>query len=345
VELGSTISAILSAYGLDAEQFSIHRINSGHINYTFKVEPGYVLQRINKNVFLDPLILAKNLQRASAELKRKAPDYLFLNVIQSLKGEDLVFDEEGYPWRLFPYIEDTVTINEVDNSRQAFAAAKAFGRLSRLLSESKINEFKETIPRFHDLTLRYEHFEHALEKASAERIEKSHDLCLGYKRFSYLVTKYQELIASNHMQLRITHNDTKINNVLFKKNTDEVVCVIDLDTLMPGYFIYDLGDMVRTFVSPASEEETDVTKIEVRSAIYQSILDGYLSEMKDVLSPEEQAAIPLAGLMMTFMIGLRFLTDYLNEDVYYQTAYLDQNLNRAANQFYLLEKLASHTNL
>lgn len=341
MELIHTITPVLKAYGLNASQLSIERINSGHINYTYKVLPGYVLQRINKNVFLQPRVLSDNLKEASSFLKQNAPDYLFLHAIKTLSGEDLFFDEEGYPWRLFPYFENTVSINEVANDKQAYAAAQAFGQLSRQLQGCDISKFQETIPRFHDLSLRYEQFEMALSTSSSERIQLANELIDKYKSYKYLVEKYTNLIRSNQLILRIIHNDTKINNVLFERDTNKIVCVIDLDTLMPGYFIYDLGDMIRTFVSPVSEEEIDFSKIKIREEIHQAILDGYLSEMGTILSDEEKLAIPIAGSIMTYMIGLRFLTDFLNGDTYYQTSYPRQNINRAKNQLYLLELLES----
>ena len=154
--------------------------------------------------------------------------------------------------------------------------------------------------------------------------------------------KYDNLIQSGALKLRIVHNDTKINNILFDSITGQTICAIDLDTLMPGYFIYDLGDMVRTFVSPVSEEEKDVTKISFRKDIYDALTNGYLSQMNDVMSAEEKSAIPFSGLMMTYIMALRFLADYLNGDVYYHTVYPGQNLVRAKNQFRLLQVLSEN---
>jgi len=144
------------------------------------------------------------------------------------------------------------------------------------------------------------------------------------------------LIQSGKLKLRVVHNDTKINNILFDTRSNKAVAVIDLDTLMPGYFIYDLGDIVRTFVSPVSEEETDLTKVAFRFPFYQKLLEGYLSEMDDCLTDDEKKAIPFAGLMMTYIMAIRFLADYLNGDIYYNTEYPGQNLVRASNQLRLL---------
>jgi len=339
VELDKSISEVLATYRLDARKFSIQRINSGHINYTFKVEPGYILQRINKLVFLQPEAISNNLRVAADFLQKQVPEYLFLGAVKNVRGEDLVQDDEGYSWRLFPYIPNTITINEVENANQAKAAARAFARLSRHLSGCDISLFKETIPQFHDLSFRFAQFKQALSATQANRKEMATEVCHSYLRLDHLVKEYEQLIRSGKLKPRVMHNDTKINNVLFDKTTSEAVCVIDLDTLMPGYFIFDLGDMMRTFVSPVSEEESDFTKIKVRPDIKAAIIEGYLSEMGDELSADEINSIPFAGPMMTYMIGLRFLTDYLNGDVYFQTSYPHQNLNRAKNQLQLLEKL------
>ncbi len=330
---------MLAEYGLQANQFSVRKINTGHINYTFNVSPGYVLQRINRKIFLEPQILADNLRIASAYLKASTPDYLFLNPIQSLKGKELVYDQHGFPWRLFPYIPNSVTLNEVADAAQAREAATAFGRLSKHLSGCDVTLFKEVIPQFHDLSARFELFKQSLNNSQAETKEAAMDVISGYLRFEYLVDDYQQLIDSGKLKLRVMHNDTKINNVLFDKQTYEALCVIDLDTLMPGYFIYDLGDMIRTFVCPVSEEEKDYSKIVVRKEILDAVMEGYLAEMSEVLTGDELTATPLAGPTMTFMIGLRFLTDYLNGDIYFSTSYPRQNLIRATNQLNLLEKL------
>ena len=339
MELKATIDAVLKAFGLPPDGLAIERINAGHINRTYQVGQSHVLQRINKHVFRDPEILSENLRGASAYLKHNAPGYLFLHAIKTPKGDQLVYDGDGFPWRLFPYIKNTVTINEVGNARQAYAAARAFGLLARHLSGCDVSGFSESIPRFHDLSWRYQQFEESLQKGTPERKALAGGLIDRYVGHRHLVGKYNDLVQSHRLVLRPTHNDTKINNVLFDRDSQEVVCVIDLDTLMPGYFIYDLGDMVRSFVSPSAEDETDISKIEVRKEIHQAILDGYLSEMGTVLTDGEKEATPLAGPLMTYMIGLRFLTDFLNGDVYYHTSYPRQNLHRAMHQLYLLEKL------
>lgn len=327
------------------EEFEIIPIPTGHINLTFKVigaEKSFVLQRVNKTIFTKPDRIANNIKLASDHLKKHHPEYLFLSSIKTNEGNEMEYDDEGFPWRLFPFIEDTFTMDSVESPEQAFSAAQEFGRLTCYLNECDVSKFEPTLDRFHDLTWRYEQFENALNNASPERVEKAKKIIEQSSRFAYLVDDYETLIASGDLVSRVMHNDTKINNILFNKNTNKAVCVIDLDTLMPGYFIYDVGDMIRTFVSPVSEEESDLSKITIREPILDALTKGYLSQMGDVLKEKEKTLIPFGGMMMTYIMGLRFLADFLNGDVYYHTTYPGQNLVRASNQFHFLNLLAKY---
>lgn len=334
------VSRILPRYNLDVADFAVDRIGSGHIHATYKLsgKRSYVLQRVNKNVFKQPEVIASNLRLAADYLKKNSPDYLFPTVIISSSGQEMEYDDDGYPWRLFPYIDNTVTIDSVSTVLQAREAAGAFARLSRLLDGVDVSAFHPTIPRFHDLALRKAQFEEALAGAGSRAVPAAEAIEVARKFFP-LVDEYNALIGSGSLRERIVHNDTKINNVLFDRTTSKTVAVIDLDTLMPGYFIYDLGDMVRTFVCPVSEEERDVTRIMFREEIYQALVEGYLSEMGHVMTPEELKAIPFAGKMMTYIMGLRFLADFLRGNTYYHITYPEQNLVRARNQLRLLEVL------
>ncbi len=332
---------ILQLYGLDRSAFLIERIGTGHIHQTYRLngKKSYVLQRVNKNVFKYPEVIASNLRQAGKYLAAHFPEYLFLNSIPSLRKEEMAYDQEGFPWRLFPYFENTITVDKVDNAEEAFSAAREFARLTRYLDGIDVHQFEETIPQFHDLALRYQQFETALSEASSDCIQMAQDCIDACQKANQLVDVYKQLIQNKSLKLRVTHNDTKINNVLFDKTTRQATCVIDLDTLMPGYFIYDLGDMVRTFVCPVSEEEPDRSKVVFRKEIYEATLNGYLSQMEEVMSPAEMAAIPLAGKIMTYIMALRFLADFLRGDTYYHTTYPGQNLVRARNQLTFLEKL------
>jgi len=336
-----SISSILNSFGLDPERFTQARITAGHINYTYKIsgQQSFILQRVNKTIFKQPEQIANNLRLASDHLKKTHPSYLFLGSIPSTDGKEMIYDEEGYPWRLFPFIQNAITVDKVENEKEAFNAAYGFGELTARLWDVDANSFQETIPRFHDPSLRYAQFEQAIRDDKANRkqgVQELVDQCQSQFR---LVEQYERLIKSSVLSLRIMHNDTKINNILFDQETRQPVCVIDLDTLMPGYFIYDLGDMIRTFVSPVSEEEKDLTKVIFRSTIYEALIKGYFKAMGNCLSEEQKKLAPFSGYMMTYIMALRFLADYLNGDVYYQTHYSDQNLIRARNQMHLLRIL------
>ncbi len=327
---------ILTAFGLNQNDYSIGTIGNGHIHQTYllKGSPSYILQRVNNKVFTKPEIIAQNLRIASDYLKAHYPDYLFLSPILSLDNREMVDDLEGYPWRLYPYFENTITLNEVSSETEAYQAAKGFARLTNYLKDLDVNLLKPSIEKFHDLNWRYLQFQMALEKASPENKKLAETTIQTATSFSFLLDRYNELINLNSIQIRITHNDTKINNILFDEKTKDAFCVIDLDTLMPGYFIYDLGDLVRTVVSPVGEEEKDFSKISFRKPLYDALVTGYLSEIE--LTEKEKQAIPFAGLMMTYIMALRFLADFLNNNIYYHITYPEQNLVRAGNQLKLL---------
>jgi thiamine kinase-like enzyme len=340
------MDSILQSFGLSPSEFSIEPIGTGHIHQTYKLkgkgESSFILQRVNKNVFKQPEIIASNLRLASAYLSEHFPQYPFLRVIPAYDKSEMIYDKEGFPWRLFPYKENTITFDSVSTPEEAYKAAEGFAKLTRYLDKVQVDKFQETIPRFHDLSLRYQQFQDALALASTDRKQKADKLIEICHSSYHLVETYEDLISGGSLRMRIVHNDTKINNILFDSQSKEVVCVIDLDTFMPGYFIYDLGDMVRTFVSPVTEEESDYSKITFRKEIYEALLKGYLSQLNDVLSEDERKAIPFAGKMMTFIMALRFLADYLNGDVYYHTTYPGQNLVRAGNQLEFLKQLEKY---
>jgi thiamine kinase-like enzyme len=333
---------ILQAYNFDLLQVKIAPLGAGHINQTFKVTQGSrccVLQRVNKYVFTKPGRIAENIRLVADHLERNFPSYLFLKPILSEAGHDLEFDNDNHPWRLMPFVERGITKEALTTEQEAFEAARGFAGLTRRLSSCSLENIKSTIDRFHDLTWRVEQFRDSLSIAEQGRLVTAAEVIEAANRFSFLADEYKTLIDSGDLQLRITHNDTKINNILFDKITDKALCVIDLDTLMPDYFIYDLGDLIRTCVSPVSEEETDLSKIVFRKNFYDAVVSGYLTEMGETLTKNELNAVSFSGLMMTYIMALRFLTDYLKGDVYYSVRYDGQNLNRAKNQFKLLQLL------
>jgi thiamine kinase-like enzyme len=323
----------------------IKALGKGLINSTWLVETlegdSYILQRVNQHVFRNPEIIGKNIRTVFQYLKENHPDYLFPSLISSQTGKDYVRDNSGGYYRLFHHIKNSHTVEVVDSPDLAFGAAHAFGKLTRLLAPLDLDQIKITLNNFHNLSFRYEEFFWAFNRASDERkaLAKSAIQFLGENRSISL--EYELIKKDPGFKQRITHHDTKIGNVLLDTN-HQVISVIDLDTLMPGYFISDLGDMIRTYLSPVSEEEQDFSLIGIRQDYLEAVLDGYLSGMDTELSSVEKKYLLYAGKFMIYMQAMRFTTDFLNQDIYYETHYPLHNLNRALNQITLFKNLIAH---
>lgn len=335
------LQSVLPAYGLKEEALAVEAFGSGLINHTWKVtgpDAAYILQKVNHKVFENPGNIAHNIRLIAAYLKQHHPHYFFVAPLLSGNGHEMVHEKgEGF-FRLFPFVPGSHSKNVVETPEQAYEAAVQFGRFTKLLSRFDSDKLEITIPRFHDLTLRYQQFTEALEKGNKQRIIQSKNLIEMVVRHSDIVTEYSTIKSNASFKLRVTHHDTKISNVLFDE-WGKGICVIDLDTVMPGFFISDVGDMMRTYVSPANEEESDFSKIVVRSEFYSAIVQGYLAEMKDELTEMEKDHFFYAGKFMIYMQALRFLTDYISNDVYYGAKYAGHNLVRAGNQLTLLQRL------
>src|SRR4030095_7819983 len=228
------------------------------------------------------------------------------------------------------------TIDVVNSPSQAYEAAKQFGRFTNLLSAFPVEDLRITLPDFHNLPLRYSQFETAINEGNKERIQEASTLIDFLKNQYEIVTTSEQISSDPDFKKRVTHHDSKISNVLFDDN-DHGLCVIDLDTVMPGYFISDFGDMMRTYLSPVSEEEKDLSKIEIREDYFKAIARGYLDEMANELTPVEKKYLVYAGKFMIYMQALRFLTDFLNNDTYYGAKYKGHNFIRANNQVCLLK--------
>ena len=335
------IEHVLHSYGIDPTKSGVETLTSGLINHTWKVSGGdreYIVQRINDQVFRQPLGVAANIRMIDGYLREHSPGYLFVSPVQNLNGEDIYFAEgQGY-FRIFPFIKGSHTINAVSNPDEAFEAALQFGKFTRLLAGFEARLLHITIPDFHNLTLRYKQFEDALKHGDPERIKQSAELIAQIKKHSDIVESYEKIRANSMVRQRVTHHDTKISNVLFD-DQGKGLCVIDLDTVMPGYFISDVGDMMRTYLSPANEEEKAFDRIEVREDFFKAIVNGYLSSMGDELTGPEQSLILYSGSFLIYMQAIRFLTDHLNRDIYYGARYQDHNFVRAGNQIVLLKRL------
>lgn len=340
---------IYQAFGLDRSRFVAKRFGHGYINRTYLLQShngktrlpesqAYILQKINTQVFTDPDAVASNYRLAAGFLKQHHPDYLFVAPLRTVDEKEYCIWNDEY-WRLLPYIPHTVALDAATAPEQAYEAARQFGRLTRYLQGASLHQFQIVIPNFHNLTLRYSQLQEAIRNAREERREYAEELIEGFLDYSSIAIHFEEIKTEKSFPDRIVHHDAKMNNVLLDEKTFKGVCVIDLDTLMPGKIISDLGDMIRTYVSPASEEERDFSKIEIRTQYFDALIQGYLDELRDLLTPVEKQSLFYAGLFMTYMQGIRFLTDFLNEDVYYPIQYPEHNFYRAKNQFVLLQQL------
>lgn len=329
---------ILKEFGINASAL-VKPFGSGLINNTWLISnegADFILQRINQNVFKNPVDIAANIHLICDHFKTSHPGYLFPCPRKTVSGDEMLFiNDEGY-FRIFPFIKNSHTTDVVNSSSQANEAAKQFGRFTNLLSGFSVNQLKITIPDFHNLSLRYSQFESAIRQGNKARIKEA-AATINFLKEQHEIASISEQISKDPgFKKRVTHHDSKISNVLFDEN-DKGLCVIDLDTVMPGYFISDFGDMMRTYLSPVSEEENDLSRIAIRDDIYESIIRGYHGEMKNELTDTEVQHYFFAGSFMIFMQVIRFLADHFNDDSYYGAAYTGHNLQRARNQYRLLE--------
>lgn len=333
------LDEILPLYGIQPVGNDVQLFGDGLINRTWKVTTpanGYILQQVNQAVFKRPHDIDQNIAALKSHLSKAHPHYLFIAALPGLSGDSLMETPEGY-FRLFPFVENSHSLNVLNKKEEAYEGAKQFGRFSRLLNDFEVEKLHITLPGFHNLTLRFDQFTAAVAQASAQRKEKSEDLISFIMKHADIVTTYKKIVERKEIPQRVIHHDTKINNVLFDQE-NKGICVIDLDTVMPGYFISDVGDMMRTYLSSANEEETELTKINVRKDFFKAIYDGYMEEMGDVLTATEKSYFTYAGKFLIYMQAIRFLTDYLQNDIYYGEKYKGHNLDRTKNQVTLLER-------
>ncbi len=313
---------------------ALETIHNGYINDTYLVmdahRPKYILQRVNQNVFKDIDGLMGNIDHALDSLRD--PGYERIELIKTHSGSTYFEDANGY-WRLMTYIEESTAHNTTTDPKVAYEAGRIIGKFHQLLGESVLDDYVDTIPQFHDLDLRKLQFEEACSTAQAEKMEIARDT-VG---FAQTVLDRLAVLSNAVLPLRICHNDTKLNNILFSKKEDTALCLIDLDTLMKGYFYYDFGDAVRTIANVAPEDEQDHSKITFERPLFESFIDG-LAFNGPFLTREEIKALPLGAVFMPFIHGLRALTDYLNNNIYYKVAYENQNLDRCLSLFHFTQK-------
>ncbi|QEM10906.1 phosphotransferase enzyme family protein [Mucilaginibacter rubeus] len=330
---------ILINFGLNVSEYNIKPFGSGLINHTYKINnanQAFILQQINDSVFKHPDHIDNNLALIKQYLDETNPGYLFVAPLKSKTGKSIIQSADGKFYRLFPFIEGSHTVNFLQDTKEAYSAAVQFGRFTRLLNHFDINKLEYTLTDFHNLKLRFKQFEQGLQTAADEKLKQAAGEIEKARTYIDILHTYNQFTANSEIKLRVIHHDTKINNVLFD-DKQNALCLVDLDTVMPGYYLSDVGDMMRTYLSPANEEEKDLDQIIIRTDFFRAIYKGYMSEMGTILTETEKQYFIFSGKMMIYMQGLRFLTDFLNNDIYYGAQYEGHNLVRAKNQFKLLE--------
>ncbi|MCJ7468634.1 MAG: aminoglycoside phosphotransferase family protein [Maribacter sp.] len=329
-----TASAILQHFSVAPKTYTLQAINNGFINDTFLVLdealPRYILQRINKIVFGDIEGLMANLNQALKALAD--PEYAQITLIKTPFGATYFENRDGY-WRLMTYLGDSTTYNTTTNPLIAYEAGRIIGKFHLLLKDADIQDYTDTIPHFHDLGFRMEQFKTANTKASLAKKTQAE------KPIKFVPEIFRKLSILNRtdLPLRICHNDTKLNNILFSKKEHTALCLIDLDTLMKGYFYYDFGDALRTIANSAPEDEKNLDKITFDRSLFESFLDG-LASIGPLLNQQELSTLSYGVVFMPFLHGLRALTDYLNDNIYYKVTYENQNLDRCLSLFNFTQK-------
>ena len=349
---------IIKAYPEFGKYIGYRPITDGHINdtYVIKYETAngeclqYLLQRINVNVFKKPVELMENVCGVTSFLREKIekeggdPTRETLTVYPAKDGKNYVMADDGGCWRMYNYVDDTYSINELTSPDDFRSAALSFGNFQNQLADYPIETLHETIPNFHNTPSRFKDFLEALDKNASGRKDAAKpeiDFVLEREKDCSVIT---DLLNCGDLPLRVTHNDTKLNNVLFDKKTNKGICVVDLDTVMPGSSLYDFGDSIRFGANTAAEDETDLSKVSLSLEYFKAYVEGYLETAGPSLTENEIKYLPFAAKLLTFECGIRFLGDFINGDVYFKVDYPEHNLIRARTQFKLVEDIEAKYN-
>ena len=336
---------VIEKYFTKKQKIEVRPFGNGHINDTYKLDvcetsQNYILQRINTNVFSNPkniidthLMLQKTILPISNQVA-------IAKVIPNSKGAFLTFDADGNAWRLTDFIKDSYTIDIVTEPWQAYQAGSAYGWFAKTCSSLNPKNFKEAIKDFHRLSFRLGQLNEAISQNKVNRLESVKEIISFFKQREQKLSKIEHLVDEGKIPLRMVHNDTKINNLLFRG--EKAVAVIDLDTVGPGILYYDYGDALRTSANTAQEDEKDLSKVKFNMEAFKFFTQGYMKQVSSVVTSTEKKYFYLAPVLLTYIMGIRFLTDYLNGDTYYKTAYKEHNLDRCKVQVTLIESIESY---
>ena len=333
----------------------VKQLGNGHINRTFLVtfddggnEEKYVFQRINTNVFRMPVELMDNVVRVTEHIRKKTaeaggdPERSTIHFIKALSGGYLCTDAEGNYWRAYRFLDDCISYEQVERVEDFEKAGVALGQFQKLLSDFPADELCETIPNFHNTVSRVGDFKKIIDAdPKGRRKDCEEEVQFVLKRTGYAKIVL-DAIARGEVPVRVTHNDTKLNNVLMDSNTGEVLCLIDLDTVMPGSALYDFGDSIRFGASSAAEDEPDLKKVYFVPELYDAYLKGYLREVGDILTEKEKELLPFSAILMTYECGMRFLGDHIDGDNYFSIHRPGHNLDRARTQLKLVSDMEKY---
>ncbi len=347
------IEAYVDHFAVEGDVVDICKNENGHINSTYVItckKPDganirYILQTVNTSIFKNPDALMENIRGVTDYLKTIIAanggdvNRETLTLIPTKKGKNYFIDEGGQCRRMYNYIENATSYQSVERPILFENAAKAFGRFQRQLANYKAETLHETIAHFHDTPKRFCDFEKAVEDDIAKRADSVRDEIAFFYAHKDICSAITDKIASGEVPLRVTHNDTKFNNIMIDNDTDEGICIIDLDTVMPGSALYDFGDSIRFGASSAAEDETDLSKVHFVPSLFEAYVRGFLSEAGEALTETEKDLMPISCVLMTLECGMRFLGDYLNGDVYFATHREGHNLDRARTQIKLVTEM------
>lgn len=351
-ELMNKALALLNNFAIDGEPVSIQPYGGGHINTTYLVETtgadSYIFQRVSPVAFKHPEQVMANIEGVTKFVGARIaenggdPRRETLTIVPAKDGKSCYYDDEGCCWRLFLFVNDTICYNLPENENVFREAGRAFGAFGTALADYPVETLYETIPAFHDTVSRVGKLRAAIEADAVGRaasVKKEIDFALARaERAGSLLAQ----LAEGRIPLRVTHNDTKLNNVLIDAPTGRGLCVIDLDTVMPGLSAYDFGDALRFGANTAVEDETDLTKVHFSMPMYRAWCEGYMASAGEAMGADEIMSLPLGAWMMTYEVGIRFLTDYLDGDKYFHVKHPEHNIERCRNQFALLADMESH---
>mgnify|MGYP006299040455 CR=1 FL=1 len=328
---------IASKFKIPGKAISWKPIGKGHIHKTYVIKTGkedleqFILQKVNTKIFPETIELNNNI--ASVTRHSSSP----LQMIQAYDGRFYYSSDNGDFWRMFNYIPESLTIDNTSDPDIAFEAGKAIAGFQKDLNDFT-GKIHIILPEFHKLERRQRELSEAIKNNLSGKLENAEDLVQQYDNFSSIMKDYENRLTKTGIPFRITHNDTKLNNILFNKS-GKAICMIDLDTVMPGYVAYDYGDALRTLANNAPEDATNIDNVSFNMKLCNAFTKGYLTEARSFLTKQEQRLLPEAPAFMTYLIGIRFLADYLNGDVYYQISHQEQNLDRARTQMALLDQI------